>query len=283
MFLEKHATLKRSGWRDELTIRKHLLPRFKNYYLSAIDQKKIVDYKAVRAGQVKKATVNRELALLKTLYNKAIAWGMADKNPVKGVEFFKEDNQIAHVLTEPEETRLLEACMGSLAYLRPLIILALNTGLRRGELLSLKWSNVSLSFRQLVVEATNCKSKKRLLIPINARAYAVLVELKAQATSDYVFRKTNGQPYNRETLRDHFEKLYKQVGIEDLRLHDLRHSFATRLSAKGVDIVTIKDLLGHSTITMTMRYAHSSSQRQAVDLLCDAAETEKSVTKVLHG
>lgn len=271
MFLEKHAAFKRSGWRDEMTIRRHLLPWFKDLRLSAIDQKMITDYKAQRANAVKPATVNRELALLKTLFSKAIAWGMADRNPVKQVELFDEDNQIERVLTEDEEARLLDDCVGRFAYLRSFIILALNTGMRRGELLTLKWGNVNLPFGQIVVEATNAKAKRRRMIPINSKVREIVENLRSNTSSQYVLSKSTGKPYSKWTVDKHFRDLCNRVGTTGLRIHDLRHTFASRLSAKGVDIVTIKDLLGHHSITMTMRYAHSNSHKQAVDLLCEPA------------
>src|SRR5262249_53230650 len=133
LFVEKHAVFKRSGWRDDLMIRRYLIPTFKDSLLSAVDSKAITYYKAQRVQKVRPATVNRELALLKPLFNKAIAWGMADRNPVKGVEMFTEDNQKERILTEGEEARLLEVCIDRFNYLRSFIILALNTGLRRGE------------------------------------------------------------------------------------------------------------------------------------------------------
>lgn len=268
LFIEKHAAFKRSGWRDEMMLRVYLIPYFKDRRLGAIDQKMIDDYKALRAGQVRPATVNRELALLKTLFNKAATWGLADKNPVKGVELFAEDNQIEHVLRDEEEDRLLAACTGRFTYLRSLIVLALHTGMRRGELLSLKWTNVTLPFGQIVVEAAVAKGKRRRSLPINADARAVLEDLWARRTGEYVFCRINGKPYNKWKVRDDFEDVRAAAGLPDLRFHDLRHTFASRLSAGGADIVTIKDLLGHASITTTMRYAHSNSHKQAVDLLC---------------
>lgn len=272
LFIDKHTVFKRSGWRDELTIHRHLMPYFKNYHMSAISQKMIAEYKALRAKEVKPATVNRELALLKTIFNKAIAWEMTERNPVKGVELFAEDNQIERILTEEEESQLLNACVDRLEYLRSIITMALHTGMRRGELLSLKWTNVNLPFGQIVVEATSAKSKRRRPLPMNTAVRAVLEKLKVRAVSGYVFSRPNGKPYNKWTVYDDFEEVRQQAGIEGLRFHDLRHTFATRLSAKGVDIVTIKDLLGHSSITTTMRYAHSHSHRQAVELLCGTSD-----------
>lgn len=266
-FLDQHAVHKRSGWRDKMTIRCHLLPNFKGLCLCGIDQKMVAEYKTKRAKEVKPATVNRELALLKTLFNKAIAWGEADKNPVKGVQFFAEDNQIERVLTDAEEARLLDACTDHVSYLKMFITLALHTGMRRGEILTLKWSNINVSFGQIVIEAQNAKGKRRRMIPMNSIVRAVLQELQATPTGDYVLCQTNGKPRSKWTVEKHFKKVCGRSNVTGLRLHDLRHTFASRLSAAGVDLVTIKDLLGHSSIITTMRYAHSNSHKQAVDLL----------------
>ena len=161
------------------------------------------------------------------------------------------------MLSTDEETKLLPACDRVRAkHLRPLVALALNTGMRRGELLSLEWARVDLN--QRTIRVINAKSDAGdRIIPMNEMVHALLSELAQRATSPLIFpsnRKLGGKFLD---LKKGFHKAVELAGIPHIRFHDLRHTFATRLVRAGVDIVTVQHLLGHSKITMTARYAHA--------------------------
>ena len=153
-----------------------------------------------------------------------------------------------------------------------IIVVALNTGMRKAEILNLKWDQVDLKARRIKVEKT--KSGKVRFIPVNNALHNVLNRLGSEnGQCPYVF-------FNPETMKPYvdmkkgFKAACRRAGIEGLRFHDLRHTFATRLVAKGADIETIRDLLGHHSITVTQRYTHSNDDRKraAVDLLSGKAE-----------
>jgi integrase len=191
-------------------------------------------------------TVNRYLALLKRMFNVAIRSGEVGENPVKLVKFMSEQNQVMErILAANEEQRLLAECS---ARLRPLVVLALHTGMRKSELLNLKWKNVYFIKKIILVEHT--KSGKARRVPMNDTAGAELTVLKSKNGTERVF------PF--KSLRSAWEGARRRAGLDDLRFHDLRHSFATRLVESGVDPVRVQKLLGHSTLLMTQRYLHTT-------------------------
>ena len=209
---------------------------------------------------MRNSTINRELALLKCIFSKAVDWGFAEENPVRKVKLFSEkDNTKERVLTEEEEERLLGE---SPARLSSVLIFALNTGARRGEILKLRWDQVNLSKRFIRFE--NTKNGRQRFVPINARLYEELSKLKGlNRHGDAVF------PF--KSVRTAFENACQRAKIKGLRFHDLRHTFASRLVDSGVDLITVKELLGHHSVRMTERYVHRNEKqkRQAVELLDD--------------
>jgi integrase len=192
------------------------------------------------------------------------------------VKLFPENGNFKdRILAPEEEARLLEA---SPAYLRPILTVALNTGMRRGEILKLEWANVDLQRRQILV--TETKSGKDRIIPINSDLLQVLENLKRQKGSrGYVFpNPKTGKPL--QDIKHAFEKACTKAGVKGFRFHDCRHTFGTRLVHQGVDLITVKDLLGHSTVKVTERYTHSTpdSKRIAVETL--AARLQKGEQSV---
>ena len=161
------------------------------------------------------------------------------------------------ILTESEEALLLAACdrvRGK--HLRPIVTLALHTGMRKGEILGLLWSQVDLDNRTIHIHNAKSRHGERG-IPMNQAVQDLLFDLAQKRTSDFVFpsARTPGKP-----IRDHkmgFWRAVELAGIPHIRFHDLRHTFATRLVRAGADLITVQHLLGHANITMTARYAHA--------------------------
>ena len=252
---------KRSARRDQFLL-KQLVAFFGERRLKEITPWQIEQYKAKRRAQVTPASVNRELACLKHLFSLAILWGEAEVNPVKRVKFFREDNQVERILTLEEEVRLLAAASDRL---RPILVLALNTGMRLGECLGLQWEHVDEARGAIRLHKT--KSGKSRSIPMNASVLAALCPLRPAADATGFLFLYRGRPL--QSVREAFERARAKCQLEDVRFHDLRHTFATRLVTAGVDIVTVSKLLGHSTLTMTLRYAHPAPEdlRRAVQSL----------------
>lgn len=230
----------------------HFLEYFRDKRLSQITPKDIEEYKILRSKEIKPSTINRELACLKRMYSLAVNWGYANSNPVKKVKFFREDTTKERILTLEEETKLILACCD---HVLQIVVVALNTGMRIGEILNLEWNQLDLKNRVIIVEHT--KNGKIRKIPINSTLRNLFVN--ARILGKYVFG--NGiNPYG--SIKKGFHAAIRRAGIPHLRFHDLRHTFATRLVSNGIDLATVKELLGHSTIMMTMRYTHPTPEHK---------------------
>lgn len=242
--------------RDCVSLNRHLIPCFEAKYLFEITAQMIEEYKIERLKKVKPASVNRELSCLKHLYTKAIEWGHIKNNFIKPVKKLKEPPGRIRYLEPEEIDSLLENCA---SHIRPIVITALNTGMRRSEILSLKWSDVDLRNHNLTLSET--KNNELRIIPINDPLCETLNGLPRYFKSDYVFFNKDGDRL--KTIRTGFEKAVKRAGIENFTFHDLRHTFASHLVMAGVDIRTVQQLLGHKEIKMTMRYSHLSPSHLA--------------------
>lgn len=214
-------------------------------------------YKAVRSKSVKPATVNRELTVAKHMLTKAVEWEIIPGNPFRGVRSLSVPKCVERVLGYDEETKLLAACDKVRSrFLRTLVLLALHTGMRRGEVLSLEWSRVDLDRRTIRIINAKSTAGDRI-IPMNATVHALLSDLAKKVNTPLVFSSNRKPGEKLLDLKKGFKKAVQLSGIAHFRWHDMRHTFATRLVRAGVDIISVQHLLGHSKITMTARYAHS--------------------------
>ncbi len=260
-FIEIYSKQNKKSWkRDEVSL-KSLNPFFKGKTIQDIGSELVERYKARRKTQVSPSTVNRELALLKTMFNKAVEWGRLESSPLKNVKKFKENNGRERILTDEETKRLIGIANG---HLKSILIIALNTGMRRGEILSLSWENVNLSKRCIHIE--DSKSGKSRNVPMNSLVVETLSVIPQD--SEFVFfNPMTGKPI--KDVKTTFKKTCEKAKIKELRFHDLRHTSATKMIEIGVDLVTVSKILGHSSIQMTMRYAHPTPEnmQRAVDKL----------------
>jgi integrase len=216
-------------------------------------------YVAPRRAEVSPASVNRELAFLKRVFNVAIADGKIETNPVRAVRFFKENNERVRFMTQEEE-KSLRGEIGEEEW--PRVAVALNTGLRQGEQFKLRWENVDFGTKILTVLRSKHGETRR--IPMNDRVREILGSQPSRLKSEYVFPSSTGDtPIDaRNYMRRIFLPALKKAKIENFRWHDLRHTFASRLAMAGVDMRTLQELMGHKTMQMTLRYAHLSPAHQ---------------------
>jgi len=238
--------------RDKVSIA-HLTSFFKGRYIFEITPRMIEKYKAARWEKVAPATVNRELACLKHMYTKALEWGYLKTNPAKGVKSLKEPPGRLRYLRPEEVKKLLDVCHG---YLRSIVITALNTGMRKGEILALRWQDVDLENRKVTVR--NAKNNEARVIPINQTLYQELSNLSGQSDGEYVF--TNGDDRPIGDIKKGFSAALKRARISDFHFHDLRHTFGSHLVMQGIDLKTVQQLMGHRQIKTTMRYSHLSPE-----------------------
>lgn len=227
----------------------HFRREFGALQLSEITPLKIDDYVSRRAALRKPATVNRDLVVLRHMCRKAVEWGKALDNPVKHQRPLRADNRRLRYLSLEEMDRLLAVADEAL---RPLLIAALQTGLRRGELFHLTWQDVD--FKQGVIRVLQTKNGERREIPMSDTLRETLRTLPRSLTSPCVFPGKTGKGL--VDIRKRFHRALREAGIEGFVFHDLRHTFASYLVMAGVDLPTVKEFLGHKTIQMTLRYAH---------------------------
>jgi len=258
-YMEYAKTNKRSWLRDETAL-KPLESHLKSLALSNINPKHIEDYKRIRLEKVKPATINRELAVLSFMFSLAVKWQYADTNPVKEVKSLQERKIEIQILDKEKAERLIEFASDRL---RPIVIVALNTGMRKGELLNLRWNDID--FIDYYIFIKESKSGHARKVPMNSTVAETLKNCKREA--DFIF-------YDLKTKKpvvvdNHFKTACKKAGVPDLRFHDLRHTAATQMVMNGIDLVTVKEILGHSRIETTMRYAHPTpeNKRKAVAAL----------------
>lgn len=207
----------------------------------------IEQYKVKRKAEVKASSVNREIAMLKSMLNKAVEWGKLKEAP-KRVKLLKGVESRLRYLMPDEVQRLISNCSD---HLKPIVIVAIHTGMRKGEFLSLRWNQID--FEKGIITLSDTKNDQRRYVPMDETVKSTLLEIERK--SDYVFRgKKEGKPLGWIELS--FHNALEKSGIEDFRIHDMRHTFASNLVMAGVDLMTVKELLGHKSIEMTMRYAH---------------------------
>jgi integrase len=216
---------------------------------------------ARKSTGVSNATVNRELAFMAACIawcNRELGWNLP--NPIQGRKL-KEAEGRTRWLSVEEAGRLMDAARANARapYLADFLSLALNTGMRRGEMLGLEWARVDLQRRVITLEAMHTKTGKFRSVPVNDNARIALIN-RARFRSEHcpdspwVFAHADGERIT--CLKRSFATACRVAGIEDFRIHDLRHTCAAWLVSAGVPLPEVRDLLGHSSVTMTERYAH---------------------------
>jgi integrase len=210
-------------------------------------------------------SVNRELALLRRMFNVAQREGWLLKNPMNNGEnliSISSELKRQRVITYEEEGRLLNACSGRRKHLRAIVIAAIETGMRKGELLKLKWSDVNFQERIIYVQAFNTKTASARVVGMTSHLVLELErlwQLSSQIMDDLVFGF-------KDNVKKSFDGARRDAGLVDVRFHDLRHTHATRLVSAHVPMAEIARALGHQQLATTYRYTnqtHESVQRTA--------------------
>ena len=248
-----------------------LQPHFGGRNLRELKRVHVREYVSKRLGDgVKLSTVRRELRLFCAAINFVrLEFDRNDlPNPVAKLGLASEEPRVRWI-THQEAARLVsEAERGATRpHLAAFIRLALNTGCRRGELLNLEWSRVDLQQRRFLLEARHTKARKRRTVPLNDAAIEVLKQLQAWqakhlARSPWVFGWKEDSRIT--TFKTSWTSALKRAEIENFRIHDLRHTFASWLVMQGESLYVVKELLGHASITQTEIYAHLAPSQTAV-------------------
>jgi len=290
------------------TGKSYCLANFKEYFGedTRLDNIKYVDLETYRnhlkrkltrhSTKRKDATVNREMTYLQHVFSKAMEWDMIEENPFKKGQRLqvKENNKRLRFLSQKEIERLLDECpkptkkqktikglqviQGLEAfYLKDFNIIALNTGMRKGEILSLKFEQIKDGFIYL----TETKTDEARQIPVTNDLEECFEDIKKrrQTKTGYIFSNRNGG--HMRDIKTSFKSALKRAKITDFRPHDLRHTFASHYIMRGGSLKALKEILGHKDIKMTMRYAHLSKEfaKEEIQLMNGLTSGKESVEK----
>jgi integrase len=245
---------KRSYAKDQMHCRR-LRAQFGDRLLKDITPAMVEAYKQKRLSEnshrskpTKPATVNREVTTLKTIFNKAVKNGKAERNPAQGVKLFKENNERDRILSPDEYARLLANCP---AHLKPIVKVAYITGMRRGEILNLTWGQVDLKQGLIKLSGEDTKTNEGRLVPLNQELVEMFKAMPRGFPQSSVFTY---QGRSIAEMKRSFSNACKKANIENFTFHDLRHTFNTNAYRAGVPIPTIMKITGHKSMTMFRRY-----------------------------
>jgi len=286
-FLEKNLRTGKKTY-DRLKIN---FPELHDLKLSEISPFVIEKWRLRRIENwIKPSSINRELADLRSCLSRATQWEVIpinpltkvkpckiDKNPKVRFLSIEEEAKLRKVLDEREQALIaarqtanewrqergypLYADLDNVAFvdhLKPAILLSLNLGVRRGELFSLKWHDIDFNQKNVTITASSAKAGQSRHIPLNPEAFEILHKWKEQpgVKSQYVFTGKDGKPFF--DLKTAWKNILNKAEIKNFRWHDLRHSFASKLVMENVNLNVIRELLGHSSYQMTLKYSHLS-------------------------
>lgn len=271
-YLPYVKSYKRSWDTDETMIRNHLVPALGDRAMGSLippDIARVVE--SMRSRDYAAGTINRVLVLLRYGYTLALRWNIdgVDSNPAKELKNLKEDNKIERYLTPEQTTRLLQAVRHSQnPLLADIVAFLLFTGARKREALDAKWQDVD--WRQKLWRIPKTKSGKVRHVPLSSGALKLLRELKEKADPaiEHIFANPRtGLPF--VSIFYSWDTARTEAGLPELRIHDLRHSFASFLVNAGRSLYEVQELLGHADIRTTSRYAHLSRERlrEAVEVV----------------
>src|SRR5579872_1473194 len=309
---------RKNGSDDLRRLKTNFMGEFADFLLSELSPLLIEKWRTKRINNGKTmATVNRDIIILKSALSKAVEWELIKEHPLAKLKLFKTDSKAkVRYLDKDEEKNLKEAliyrdnelkekrksgnqwrkergydCFPDLHrfvfadYLSPMVLVSLNTGLRRGELFSLTWNDIDFARANLTVKGDTAKSGKTRHIPLNAIALQALKDWRQiNETEELVFSNVKtGAAFNH--VKKSWAGVLERAKIKKFRWHDMRHHFASKLVMAGVDLNTVRELLGHADIKMTLRYAHLAPEHKAraVEKLVEKSVSHNNVVERLSG
>jgi len=297
-FIERHyepwATVERKSGAETVKIISSAFGFIYDKPMESITEWEIDKWRKERhKSGISPSSTNRQIAALRACLSKALEWRVIDEHPLRDLKPSRVDkSQIPRTIDQEQEKRLRAALRARdremrkqrmsantwrqardydlkpdfgvfVDHLEPMVLLALNTGMRRGEILQLKWTDVKKD--KIVVRGKTTKSSQTREIPMNREARRILKDW--QSDGAWVFIGSGERPLT--TIKRSWGNIKKAAGLPELRFHDLRHTFATRILQRGADIKTVSALLGHADISTTTKYLHATeeSKKRAVELL----------------
>lgn len=287
---------RKNGSDDLRRLKTNFISEFGDLLLSEISPMLVERWQTRRINSGKTAaTVNRDIVILKSTLAKAVEWRLIKEHPLIKLKLFKTDSKAkVRYLDREEEKKLKEAlisrdnalkekresanlwrkeraydCFSDLRqfvfadYLSPMVLVALNTGLRRGELFSLTWDNIDFDRSILTIQGDTAKSGKTRHIPMNAIVLQALKDWQQLNNAEGLVFSNSRTGAAFSHVKKSWAGILEMANIKNFRWHDMRHHFASKLVMAGVDLNTVRELLGHADIKMTLRYAHLAPEHKA--------------------
>lgn len=256
-----HAKVhKRSHKRDDQLYRIRIEPKFGHLALSAINRRDVqVFHNALLAEGLSPASADHHIKLLRRVLNLAVQWELLEKNPLNGIQLLLVNNEVENYLDEEQTQALLEVLKTDAnRSVCNILMFLLSTGARLNEALTATWKNVNVEGCAWKVDAVRSKSKQIRSIPLNDSALWVLEQLPSKEKSEYLFPSpVTGKPYT--TITRAWYRLRKLAGVK-VRIHDLRHGYASMLASSGHSALVISRVLGHRDPRSSLRYMHLSAK-----------------------
>lgn len=254
---------KRSYHTDELRFNQRILPEFGDIRMDAITSKQLVAFHTALKEEhgLAASTCDHFIKLIRHAFNMAIQWDVVQANPAVKVALYNEDNRIENIMDDDQLRQLLvvldthtnrSACQ--------IALFLLGTGCRLNEALTARWEQIDLSNKVWRIPSANSKSKKMRPVPLNGYAMEVLETIREQGAHDewVFFNHKTGDRF--KTLHTAWGTIRNAAGMPWLRIHDLRHTYASLLVNSGRSLYEVQNLLGHSTPVVTQRYAHMNTE-----------------------
>lgn len=250
---------KRSGQTDESLLNNHLLPCFANRYMDTVTTRDVQEFIGERRLSLKPSSLNRLLIVLRFIYNQALKWETpgVKKNPTAGIRMLRENNKKERYLTVEETQRLYEQlCRSENPSLKYIVSMLILTGARKGEVLESRWEDFDLPKRLWRIPMT--KSGEARHVPLSDGVETLLHKIGVKPLGYVFLNPVTRQPF--KSIFNAWNAARTRAGLKDVRIHDLRHSFASLLVNEGRSLYEVQKILGHSQIKTTQRYAHLANQ-----------------------
>ena len=261
------------GWsRQSDLFKNHLQPVFGNKQLDKITLHSVQKHiSSLRNRGYAASTCNHPIRVLRHALTLACQWGVIDHNQLTNLSLLREENHVNNIMTDDELKRLIKVLRSDRnKMVGSVCLFLLSTGCRVNEALSARWEHFDLEHRNWTIPSAHSKSRKIRSIPLNDQAVSILENLGTRGKYDYPFIARGGKPFT--TIHKVWTRLRDDAGLPHLRLHDLRHQYASFLINQGRTLYEVQQILGHSDPSVTQRYAHLSTKslRAAADSASDA-------------
>jgi integrase len=257
IYMERHARPRKRTWKNDKYMFDKYLPSLKNRRLSTVKRR---DIERLHSSIGVKAPyqANRVLALLRVIFNKASIWGYCgNENPTRGIEKYKEQSRERFLQAE-ELPRFFKALADEPNIdIRDFILMALLTGARRGNVLSMKWKDIRLDVEDptWTIPASEAKSAKQIIVPLMNEATEILMKRREDTSGSLFVFPGSGKQGHLVEIKAGWARILKHAEIEDLRLHDLRRTLGSWQAKTGANLAVIGKTLGHLDISTTLIYA----------------------------